>query len=147
MAPDTASQPQKLKFGLHVHVFVAVSIVVWFVAAFLLAGLVTHPNGSSASILVGAVSGVAALAAVLALSARYCGSEVLSYWNGLRLISAYVSYNIGVGSLLFSFISITIAMAAGAALTVFGSLTGNRSYAQQQFLRLIHFFSEHRMYQ
>jgi hypothetical protein len=147
MAQDTSPQVQKLKFGLHVHVYVTLSFITLFIAVFVLAGVMTHRGGSTATILIGACSGVTVFGALLWLTARYCSSEVISYFNGLRLISAYVSYNIGAISLFLSLVSIAATIVITSIMTLLCLATGNRRYAQHIFVRILQFFSDHRMYQ
>jgi len=147
MAQEPSSPRQKLKFGLHVHVYVFLTILLLGLGVSMLAGTASGHGQNQNATLVGAVSGVVIFGAVVALVARYCGSEVVSYFDGLRLIAAYMSIGIGPMSLVFSFVCIGVCILFSTCLTVLGVVSNNRSFAQRQFLLFLQALSKHRMYQ
>jgi hypothetical protein len=147
MAQEPSSQRQELRFGLHVHIYVILTFVLLFAASLFLAGSFGFREESAAATFMAAVSGPVIFGAVLVMVARYCGSEVLSYWDGLRLVSHYLSMGVGALSLAFSFAGISIAIVLSMLFTLIGVVTNNRRLAQQRFLDFLRLVSKHRMYQ
>ena len=132
---------------MHIHVYVCVTILILGVATFLASGLFAFRDGNSIAAWFGAGSGLIVFGAVLGLVARYSGSEVLSYWDGLRLAAHYVSVGIGAISLAFSFFFVSVAIVLSVLFTLIGVVTNNRRLAQQRFLDYLKALSKHRMYQ
>jgi hypothetical protein len=148
MAQDSsASAPKKLRFGLHVHIYVVVTIVLLCAAAFVSAGLFAFRDGNETAAWLGAISGLVVFGALLGLVAKYCSSEAISFLDGIRLIAHYMSIGVGIFSLLFSFVCITASIVVAALLTLVGVVTINRPFAQRGYLWWLQALSKHRMYQ
>ena len=147
MAQDTSSPRQRLRFGLHIHLYVGATILLLCVGVCIASGRFAAGDGDSSAAWLGAGSGLVLFAALLGLVAKYCTSEVLSYWDSIRLVSYYMSIGIGAFSLLFSFFFITAFILISSVLTLIGVVTNNRRFVQGQILRFLEALSKYRMHQ
>jgi hypothetical protein len=143
----SASSPQKLRFGLHIHIYVVVTVVLLCAAVFVSAGLFAYRDGNETAAWLAAASGLVVFGAFLGLVAKYCSSETLSYWDGIRLASHYASIGVGTFSFIFSLFCITASVVVTTFLTLFGVVTNNRPYAQRGYLKWLQVLSKCRMHQ
>jgi hypothetical protein len=147
MAQDTPEERPKLRFGLHINVYVGATVVVLCLAVFVASALLAGGADNDRAFLLGGGSGAAVFVALLCLVGRYCSSQSIAYWEGLKLASHFVSIGVGGMSMILSFIVVTALILMTSALSLIGLISGNRLLAQRTYVQVLNFLGEHRMYQ
>jgi hypothetical protein len=92
-APNDA--PIKVKVGLHVHLYLGVAIFLLSAIPFFIVILLNGGADASIEVLLAALGAVALLHVALGLTARSCSTDKLRYWDGIRLITAYMTLGLG----------------------------------------------------
>lgn len=144
---NTTPAPHSYRFGLHVHVYLYVAVLALNIAALLVGAKLFYAESSALGSL--AEMGLLVVLTNFALWAarRRCSTEGLTGWQGLLLITAYMSIGVGSYSLIVAVPAAIIAMLATIVISVISTLRSDRDFAPHQFRRLIQFYYGHRMYQ
>lgn len=80
-------------------------------------------------------------------SQKRCSSEVLSYWNGLLFVAAFMSTGWVYFSMAFIFPALLLVFLASIGLSVYYDLFPSKMNAAFRFHQMIHFFQKNRMRQ
>ena len=136
-----------VRVGLHIHVFLWVGLVlVGTIPFFWLSGL-WYDTAHFEQGLLSCLAMIVLFQALFWFARRRCDADDLSAWNGLLLITAYMS--IGLGG-LYALVAICV-VALAAPLMIFIALAslvrGGKVEAAQRFRRMVAWFGRNRMYQ
>jgi hypothetical protein len=139
--------PIKVRVGFHVHLYLGVAVFVlsaipFFSVIFLSGGL-----NASTDALVGAIVAVAVLHMALAFVTRRCSTEKLKYWDGMRLITAYMTFGIGGSAMVVATPSAIVGLVGSIGIAAVSLAKPQSNWAPHHFQRMIAFFYRHRMYQ
>jgi len=144
---DTPRTGSPLRVGLHIHIFLWVGLVlIGTIPFFWLSGRWYNADHYEQG-LSSCLAMIVVFQALFWFARRRCDTDELSAWDGLLLITAYMS--IGLGS-LYAFIAVfAVAIAAPTMVMIaIGSLVrGGRAGAAHQFRRMVTWFGRNRMYQ
>jgi len=144
-APNDA--PIKVRVGLHVHLYLGVAVFVLSAIPFSSVIFLSGGFNASTDALVGAIVAVAVLHGALALAMRRCSTEKLKYWDGMRLITAYMTVGIGGSAMLVATPSAIVALVGSIGIAIMSLAKPQSNWAPHYFQRMIAFFYRHRMYQ
>jgi len=147
--PTALSDPvrTKVSVGLHVHLYVGLAVLAVSAVPFFLVIYLADPVDTSARVLVEALAAVALLHVALAIAARACSTEQLKFWDGLRLITAYMTIGVGGSAMLIATPSAMVALIASLTIATIGLVKREPTWAPHHYHRMIAFFHRHRMYQ
>ena len=96
---------------------------------------------------VAALGAVALLHVALALTARSCSTDKLRFWDGIRLITAYMTFGIGGTAMLVATPCAIVGLLGSLGIATISLVKPQQNWAPYQHQRLIAFFYRHRMYQ
>jgi len=144
-APNDA--PIKVRVGFHVHVYLAVAVFVLSAVPFFSVIFFSGGFNASTDALVGAIAAVAVLHIALAFAARRCSTEKLKYWDGMRLITAYMTFGIGGSAMVVAVPSAITGLVGSIGIATISLAKTQPNWAPHYFQRMIVFFHRHRMYQ
>ena len=102
---------------------------------------------ASTDALVGAIVAVAALHTALAFATRRCSTEKLKYWDGMRLITGYMTFGIGGSAMVVATPSAIVGLVGSIGIAAISLAKPQSNWAPHHFQRMIAFFYRHRMYQ
>ena len=144
---DTSRTDSSVRVGLHVHIFLWVGLIlVSTVPFFWLSGRWYDADHFEAG-LSSCLAMIVLFQVLFWFARRRCDTEALSAWDGLLLITAYMS--IGLGS-LYAFIAILAGALAAplmVLIAVWSLVRGGKVGAAHHFRRMVAWFGRHRMYQ
>jgi hypothetical protein len=144
-APNEA--PITVKVGLHVHLYLGVAIFLMSAIPFFVVVLLNGGADASIEVVATALGAVALLHVALALAARTCSTEKLRFWDGMRLITAYMTFGIGGAAMLIATPCAIVGLMGSLGIATVNSVKPQQNWAPYQFQRMIAFFYRHRMYQ
>jgi|SRR6185437_316855 len=144
-APNDA--PIKVRVSLHVHLYLGLALLVLSGAPFF--ALIFFNGGAEASpqVLAVALGAVALLHVALALTARCCSTDKLKFWDGIRLVTAYMTYGIGPFAMCLATAGAMAGLVGSIGIAAISPLRPQHNWAAYKFGRMIGFFYRHRMYQ
>src|ERR1700691_3456393 len=144
-APNDA--PIKVKVGLHVHLYLGVAIFLLSAIPFFIVILLNGGADASMEAVVAALGAVALLHVALAMTARSCSTEKLRFWDGIRLITAYMTFGIGGTAMLVATPCAIVGLVGSLGIATISLVKPQQNWAPYKYQRLIAFFYRHRMYQ
>lgn len=144
---NTTPAPNPYRFGLHVHLYLYVAVLALNIAALLVGAKLLYDESSPSGTIVELGLLIFLTNFALWAARRRCSSEGLTCWQGLLLITAYMSIGVGSYSLIVAVPAAIIAMLATIVISITSMLRSDRDFAPRQFRRLIQFYYGHRMYQ
>ena len=144
-APNDA--PIKVKVGLHVHLYLGVAIFLLSAIPFFIVILLNGGADASMEAVVAALGAVALLHVALAMTARSCSTEKLRFWDGIRLITAYMTFGIGGTAMLVATPCAIVGLVGSLGIATISLVKPQQNWAPYKYQRLIAFFYQHRMYQ
>jgi 2-keto-4-pentenoate hydratase len=144
---NDAETPQTYRVGFHVHTYLAVAVLLLSAVPFVLVILLRGDAAGAAETLTEALGAVAVLHVALAFAQRRCSTPQLRFWDGIRLITAYMTIGIGGMSLLIAAPCAIVALLASIAIAVVSVTGKSAAWAPTQFRRMVAFAGRHRMYQ
>lgn len=144
---DNSSAPQRIRVGLHVHLYFWVALIGICAAVFLLTVTAAFTGDNPLQTLAVAIAAVGALLAAIWYTGRRCANPDFSYWDGLRLVASYMTMGIGYLSMFIAAPAVIAAITLSLAIVIVAALTRDPSYAPRAFRRVVAFFARHRMYQ
>ena len=144
-APNDA--PIKVKVGLHVHLYLGVAIFILSAIPFFIVILLNGGADASMEAVVAALGAVALLHVALAVTARSCSTDKLRFWDGIRLITAYMTFGIGGTAMLVATPCAIVGLVGSLGIATISLVKPQQNWAPYQYQRLIAFFYRHRMYQ
>ena len=139
--------PARASFGIHIHIYLSLAVLIMSVALFIVAGGFVYDGSNFAETFWISLGIVVLFLAGLWYARRRCLTPDLGYWEGLRLITAYMTVGIGGFSILFAVPVAIVAIVVSLAIALIGAVRSDASYAARNFRRLVTFFGRHRMYQ
>ena len=144
-APNDA--PIKVKVNLHVHLYLG--FAVFLLSAIPFFTVIFLNGGAEASIeaVLAALGLVALLHVALGLTARVCSTDKLKFWDGMRLITAYMTFGIGGTAMLVATPCAIVGLVGSFGIASVSLVRPQQNWAPYQFQRLIAFFYRHRVYQ
>jgi hypothetical protein len=144
-APNDA--PIKVKVGLHVHLYLGVAIFILSAIPFFIVILLNGGADASMEAVVAALGAVALLHVALAMTARSCSTDMLRFWYGIRLITAYMTFGIGGTAMLVATPCAIVGLVGSLGIATISLVKPQQNWAPYQYQRLIAFFYRHRMFQ
>jgi hypothetical protein len=144
-APNDA--PIKVKVGLHVHLYLGVAVFLLSATPFFTVILLNGGADAPIEAVIAALGAVGVLHVGLALTARACSTDKLGFWDGIRLITAYMTFGIGGAAMLVATPSAIVGLIGSVGIATISLVKPQQNWAPYQFQRLIAFFYRHRMYQ
>jgi hypothetical protein len=144
-APKDA--PIKVRVGFHVHLYLGVAVFVLSAVPFFSVIFLSGGFNASTDALVGAIVAVAVLHMALAFATRRCSTEKLKYWDGMRLITAYMTFGIGGSAMVVATPSAIVGLVGSIGIATISLAKPQSNWAPHHFQRMIAFFYRHRMYQ
>jgi hypothetical protein len=144
-APNDA--PIKVKVGLHVHLYLGVAIFILSALPFFIVIFLNGGVDASLEAVVAALGAVALLHVALAMTARSCSTDKLKFWDGIRLITAYMTFGIGGTAMLVATPCAIVGLVGSLGIATISLVKPQQNWAPYQYQRLITFFYRHRMYQ
>jgi hypothetical protein len=144
---NTTPAPNSYRFGLHVHIYLYVAVLALNIAALLVGAKLLHDESSPLGLLIELGLLIVLTNFALWAARRRCSTEGLTCWQGLLLITAYMSIGVGSYSLIVAVPAAIIAMLATIIISIISIFRSDRNFAPRQFRRLIKFYYGHRMYQ
>lgn len=139
--------PIKVRVGFHVHLYLSVAVFVLSAIPFFSLIFLSGGFNTSTDALGGAIVAVAVLHMALALAMRRCSSEKLKYWDGMRLITAYMTFGIGGSAMVVATPSAIAGLVGSIGIATISLAKPQSNWAPHYFQRMIAFFYRHRMYQ
>jgi hypothetical protein len=144
-APNDA--PIKVRVGLHVHLYLGVAIFLLSAIPFFAVILLNGGAEASVEVVAAALGAVALLHVALALTARSCSTDKLRFWDGIRLITAYMTFGIGGSAMLVATPCAIVGLVGSIGIAALSLRKPQQNWAPYHFQRLIGFFYRHRMFQ
>jgi hypothetical protein len=144
-APNDA--PIKVRVGFHVHLYLGVAVFMLSAIPFFSVLFLSGGFNASTDALVGAIVAVAVLHMALAFATRRCSTEKLKYWDGMRLITAYMTFGIGGSAMVIATPTAILGLVASIGIATMSLAKPQSNWAPHHFQRMIAFFYRHRMYQ
>ena len=143
---DAASK-QRPRFGLHVHVYLWVGVLLFSIALPLALSLLLFGTDGASTGFWSFVVLVAAFQALFQFACRRCASPDFGVWDGLLYVAAYMTVGVGFLSMLIAAPSVLIAMLASVGIALAAPVGANGALAPARYLSLVRWFGKHRMYQ
>jgi hypothetical protein len=139
--------PIKVRVGFHVHLYLGVAVFVLSAIPFVSVIALSGGFKASTDALVGAIVAVTVLHIALAFATRRCSTEKLKYWDGMRLITAYMTFGIGGSAMVVATPSAIVGLVGSIGIATISLGKPQSNWAPHHFQRMIAFFYRHRMYQ
>ena len=133
--------------GLHVHLYLAIALLILSAVPFFAVILLNGGAEASIDVVAAALGVVALLHVALALTARSCSSDRLRFWDGMRLITAYMTFGIGPSAMLVATPCAVAGLMGSIGIAALGVTKPQQGWSTHQFRRMILFFYRHRMFQ
>lgn len=144
---STPPAPASFRVGLHVHLYLYFAVLVLNVAALVACAMMFFDKANPIAMLVEIGVLIVLTNLVLWYSRRQCSASDLTGWQGLLIMTAYMSIGVGSYSVLVAVPAAIVAIVASIFLAILGLIRGERDFAPRNFRRLLHFYYRHRMYQ
>lgn len=142
---DISSQ-QRATVPTYIHVYLWVALVVLSVVPFFAAFIATI-DATAGQTITAAILAVVLFQAVFWFARVRCTSPDLSYWDGLLLVTAYMTIGVGGVSLIMSGFCAMVTAIASIGIALVGLFKSDPQFSSRHFRGLVMFFGRQRMYQ
>ena len=135
-----------VRVGLHIHVYVWLSLIVISVLPFFVGVWLTLDAGPLESLVAG-LSLIVAVQVLFWIARRECTDEALTFREGLLIVAASMAIGVGWISVLLTLPALAATVTIASAYSLAGLIRRSPEFAPDRYKRLVAWFQRHRMYQ